>query len=150
MANGVYITRSMSFPDPKLLADAVARAAVLGISFSKYVTLLIEKDLAENPARIGVRDLVGFRPPREAPTATDFRYEPPQPTGSALNTEPPPYRAAGAASSVPDAGLAAAAALVPEREAPRPAPSRKPARTTASPSGSGRARGATRPPAPSR
>ena len=73
MANGIYITRSLSFPDPTVLADAVARARQLGVSLSKYVVLLIEKDLAENKEPLTVRDLVksqaATKPPAPAPPA---------------------------------------------------------------------------------
>lgn len=87
MANGVYTVRSISFPNKDLLDDAVARANQLGVSFSKYVTLLIEQDLAENEGALTVRDLV--RTPAKEPV---IRPEPQQPSGVQFNADVPPYR----------------------------------------------------------
>lgn len=45
MTKSPYHTVGVSFPDPVLLADAKARAARLGISFSAYVVRLVRQDL---------------------------------------------------------------------------------------------------------
>ena len=46
MTKVIYRTVGVSFPNPKLLEDAKARAARLGFSFSAYVVRLIQEDLS--------------------------------------------------------------------------------------------------------
>lgn len=47
MAKALYRVRGVSFPDEELYRAAEQRAALLGLSFSKYITNLIQRDLEQ-------------------------------------------------------------------------------------------------------
>ena len=73
MGKPKYTNTSLSFPDGELLNRAKARAARMGISFSKYVVLLIGKDIQERQAVGSVSDLV--QPYRIGGTPPDINSE---------------------------------------------------------------------------
>lgn len=58
MPKAKYETAGVSFPDETILRRAKERAKRMGLSFSRYVTILIERDLDETVSPMSVRDLV--------------------------------------------------------------------------------------------
>lgn len=126
MPKAKYETAGVSFPDPTILTRAKERAKVMGISFSKYVALLIEKDLDDRQAVGSVSDLV--RP---------YRVESPVSGASSGSENRPAVESPENLEAMAKLGVIAAG--IQPRAKPSPSP------TAALPSGSKSA-----PPAPAR
>lgn len=92
-AKGKYTTVGVSFPDETLLGSGRDRAARLGVSFSRYISHLIEQDLD-----VGGNMVLRERVPGASPATTEGSPFPPDlpasmpSTASRGPTQPIPIR----------------------------------------------------------